>query len=37
MTAIILGGVGYDTDQLTLDRVEWALKACHYPGIWDIC
>ena len=24
--AILLGGVGWDIDRLTLDQVEWALK-----------
>ena len=37
VAAIVLGGVGWNTDQLTVDQIEWALKASYLMDICDTC
>ena len=31
--AILLGGVGWDTDQLSSDQLQWALKVCTLTSL----
>lgn len=37
VTAIVLGGVGWNIDQLTVEQVEWALKVGSSIDICDAC
>ena len=37
VAAIVLGGVGWNIDQLTVEQVEWALKVGYPMDICDTC
>ena len=37
VAAIVLGGVGWNVDQLTVGQVEWALKVGYPRDICDAC
>ena len=37
VAAIVLGGVGWNIDQLTVEQVEWALKVGYSIDICDAC
>ena len=37
VAAIVLGGVGWNIDQLTVEQVEWALKAGYPIEICGAC
>ena len=37
VAAIVLGGVGWNIDQLTIEQVEWALKVGYPVDIHDAC
>ena len=37
VAAIVLGGVGWNVDKLTVEQIEWALKAGNPMDICDTC
>ena len=37
VAAIVLGGVGWNVDKLTVEQIEWALKAGNLMDICDTC